>query len=198
LPTSANGNPLAIAPCRTCQAKGTVWTWQGGWAVCPDCGGSGRKEPPFDKLAFTYVLPTIQVPANFTGDCDSIDGPISLQLDDDVLFQQTSWVLAQLRLPFAFDFTIFVSDQSNGMQLMNAPANWKNFAGSAGKPAPLLVPKLWHLSAQIRLQVDVTLNANADSDTPIQLALKGYKIYPPGTLAKLVAAGAAGQGAQAQ
>lgn len=172
--TSANmaiTDMVADPACPACRGRGILWDLFGGWSVCSQCGGKGTLPPQYDRLAFDYAFATLTL----TDSGDTLE--TSLQFDDDAPFEQVAWTYRESPDNDAkFDCPVLVQDQSTGWQMANGFIDLVAFAGPGASPFPLLVAHIWHPSSQVLLQVQDVANGQ------LQVCMKGYKLYPPGTL----------------
>jgi hypothetical protein len=186
MPTSAQSG----VPCAACRTWGILRDPRGGVARCPQCGGEGFTPPRYIRQHFDYQFPIALLGLNGV----PVQSP--LQLDDDADFEQTGWACNDTA---GFQYTIYIVCQSTGQRLMNESTvlssggtpclgilnrNFANgsLAGSASSllPFPLVKPYVWKGGSVFLATFTPLLNQTPPNQN-VQLAMKGYKLYPADT-----------------
>jgi hypothetical protein len=130
--------------------------------------------PPL-RIPFDYVINAV-VAAN----AGQPGGPAAniqvLQIQQDADFE---WVftVGTSTSPLG---DINVQDGATGRALMNAPVNFANFFGTAQLPFPLVEPYIIARSTA----VNFTFRDASAAQNTVQLALRGYKLFPQSTPAQ--------------
>lgn len=151
-------------PCPSCKGNGVLRDGRGNPAVCPNCGGTGQKNPPAMRVPFDYAFPTVVLTANQQG-LNAV-----LRFDFDADFEHI-WTVANS----TGIYSLTLQDTSTGRrQFSNAAINGENYAGTAALPFPLVEPYTWARSGAAL----AVFNDRSGAGNTIQLVFRGYKLYP--------------------
>ncbi len=149
--------------CPSCRGLGVLRNSMGRNEVCPNCGGSGAKEPPVVRVPFDYAF----APAVLAASQQGLQN--ALQLDSEADFEHLWTVASSTGL-----YSVQITDRSMGRVLSNAAINGENFAGTAQLPFPFVEPYRWTKSGTIL----ATFNDRSGAGNTVQLVFRGYKLFP--------------------
>lgn len=167
--STQSAGPLGDPLCQACRGRGILWTWLGGWGVCPKCGGKGTTPPAYTRVPFDYAFSDLLSGSGAAGPQET-----SIQIAEDAPFEQTHWIVVDNGS--GQRFTIQIQDLSTGWQFSNAGVNDLNFARPAKFSFPLLVPYIWHPLAEAHLTIENI--APLVSENKVQVTLRGFKLFP--------------------
>lgn len=150
--------------CPACNGRMVLQnTRSGAPEVCPLCNGTGKVEPPVERLPFYYIIN------------ETLAAPNGSQNAAALAIQDRDFELIWLAATSSGGvFQTELTDGATGRAFQNNPVNSLNQWGTAQRPFPLIAPIV--LPARSTLQYRLT-NQSGNANV-LQLALLGYDLYP--------------------